>query len=202
MADNEFTPDDVKTALDTFVDRSSDAAVPIMESFAELQEKRATRLADAEARLQEHLGEDDPRVTALRQSAFAAEGLKRSLRTTAVRDDRLPKLRMQEWMVFGRVLDSGGRPVVGVTVRVFDRDRRYDDLLGETETDEYGDFAVVYHERDFAEAGEGLPELYVMVEDRQGNLLYSSRAELRYEAGRAEYFQIVLGEQQAQPSPE
>jgi len=202
MADNEFTPDDVKTALDTFVDRSSDAAVPIMESFAELQEKRATRLADAEARLREHLGEDDPRVTALRQSAFAAEDLKRSLRTTAVRDDRLPKLRAQEWMVFGRVLDSGGRPVVGVTVRVFDRDRKYDDLLGETETDEYGDFAVVYHERVFAEAGEDLPELYVMVEDRQGNLLYSSRDELRYEAGRAEYFQIVLGEQQAQPSPE
>jgi hypothetical protein len=194
MAENEFTPDDVKTALDTFVDRSSDAAVPIMESFAELQEKRATRLADAEARLKEHLGEDDPRVTALRQSAFAAEGLKRSLRTTAVRDDRLPKLRAQEWMVFGRVVDSGGRPVVGVTVRVFDRDRKYDDLLGETTTDEYGDFAVVYHERDFAEAGEGLPELYVMVEDQRGRLLYSSRDAIRYEAGRAEYFHIVLSE--------
>jgi len=198
MAENEFTPDDVKTALDAFVDRSSDAAVPIMESFAELQEKRATRLADAEARLKEHLGEDDPRVTALRQSAFAAEGLKRSLRTTAVRDDRLPKLRAQEWMVFGRVLDSGGRPVVGVTVRVFDRDRKYDDLLGETETDEYGDFSVVYHERVFAEAGEDLPELYVMVEDQRGNLLYSSRDEIRYEAGRAEYFHVVLSEDQGQ----
>ena len=198
MAENEFTPDDVKTALDAFVDRSSDAAVPIMESFAELQEKRATRLADAEARLKEHLGEDDPRVTALRQSAFAAEGLKRSLRTTAVRDDRLPKLRAQEWMVFGRVLDSGGRPVVGVTVRVFDRDRKYDDLLGETETDEYGDFSVVYHERVFAEAGEDLPELYVMVEDQRGNVLYSSRDEIRYEAGRAEYFHVVLSEDQGQ----
>jgi hypothetical protein len=202
MTDNEFTPDDVRTALDAFVDRSSDAAVPIMQSFAELQEKRSTRLADAEVRLKEHLGEDDPRVTALRQSALAADGLKRSLRTTAVRDDRLPKLGAQEWMVFGRVLDSEGRPVVGVTVRVFDRDRKYDDLLGETETDEYGDFAVVYHERVFAEAGEDLPELYVMVEDRQGNLLYSSRDELRYEAGRAEHFQIVLGEQRAEPSPE
>jgi len=198
MAENEFTPDDVKTALDAFVDRSSDAAVPIMESFAELQEKRATRLADAEARLKEHLGEDDSRVTALRQSAFAAEGLKRSLRTTALRDDRLPKLRAQEWMVFGRVLDSGGRPVVGVTVRVFDRDRKYDDLLGETETDEYGDFSVVYHERVFAEAGEDLPELYVMVEDQRGNLLYSSRDEIRYEAGRAEYFHVVLSEDQGQ----
>jgi hypothetical protein len=202
MADNEFTPEDVKGALDAFIDRSSDAAVPIMEGFAQLQERRAARLANAGARLEEHLGEDDPRVTALRQGASAAEDLKRSLRTTAVRDDRLPKAGPQEWMVFGRVLDSGGRPVTGVRVRVFDRDRRYDDLLGETETDEYGDFAVVYHERVFAEAGEDLPELYVMVEGRRGNLLYSSRDELRYEASRAEYFQIVLGEQQAEPSPE
>jgi hypothetical protein len=202
MADNEFTPDDVKGALDAFIDRSSDVAVPIMEDFAELQERRAARLADAGARLEEHLGEDDPRVTALRQSASAAEDLKRALRTTAVRDDRLPKVGPQEWMVFGRVLDSGGRPVTGVRVRVFDRDRRYDDLLGETETDEYGDFSVVYHERVFAEAGEALPELYVMVEDQRGNQLYSSRDELRYEASRAEYFQIVLGEQHAEPSPE
>lgn len=202
MADNEFTPDDAKAALDTFIDRSSGAAVPIMKGFAELQERRATRLADAEARLREHLGEDHPRVVALRRTTFEAEVLERSLRTTAVRDDRLPRTGPQEWMVYGRVLDSGGRPVTGVRVRVFDRDRKYDDLLGDSETDEYGDFAVVYHERDFAEAGEELPELYVMVEDRRGNLLYSSRDELRYEAGRAEYFQIVLGEQQAEPSPE
>jgi Transthyretin-like family len=202
MTENEFTPGDVKVALDAFIDQSSDAAVPIMEGFAELQERRATRLADAEVRLKEGLGEDHPRVVALRQSAFAAEDLKRSLRTTAVRDGRLPKLGEHQWMVFGRVLDSGGRPVTGVRVRVFDRDRRYDDLLGETETDEYGDFSVVYHERVFAEAGEDLPELYVMVEDQQEHLLYSSRDELRYEAGRAEYFQIVLAQQQTEPSPE
>lgn len=198
MADNEFTPDDVKGALDTFIDRSSDAAVPIMQSFAELQERRAERLAGAVSRLTEELGEDDPRVTALRRSAFAAEDLKRSLRTTAARDDRLPKVGPQEWMVFGRVLDSGGRPVAGVRVRAFDRDRRYDDLLGETTTDEYGNFAVVYHERVFAEAGEDLPELYVMVEDQQGSLLYSSRDEIRYEAGRSEYFHIVLSENPGQ----
>ena len=52
-----------------------------------------------------------------------------------------------------------------------------------------------------AEAGEELPESYVMVEDQRGNPLYSSRDELRHEARRAEYFQIVLGEQQAEPSP-
>ncbi|MBA2713586.1 MAG: hypothetical protein H0U55_08550 [Rubrobacteraceae bacterium] len=195
MADNEFTPDEVKAALDAFIDRSSDAATPMMRSFAELQEKRAARLSDAEARLKEHLGEDHPRVMALRQTSLAAEDLRRSLRATAVRDSRIPRLEPLQWMVFGRVLDPARRPATGMIVRVFDRDRKYDDLLGVTRTDEYGDFFVVYHERDFAETHENLPELYVMVEDEEGSTLYSSRDELRFEAGRAEYFEIVLDQQ-------
>jgi hypothetical protein len=195
MPDNEFTPDDVKAALDAFIDGSSEAALPMMRSFAELQEKRAVRLSDAEARLKERLGEAHPQVMGLRQGALAAEDLRRSLRTTATRDSRIPRLEELQWMVFGRVLDQAGRPATGMTVRVFDRDRKYDDLLGVTTTDEYGDFFVVYHERDFAETGENLPELYVMVEDQEGNQVYSSRDELRFEAGRAEYFQIVLDEQ-------
>jgi hypothetical protein len=198
MSDQEFTPDDVRAvraALDAFIDGSTRAAVPMMGSFAELQEKRAAHLSDAGARLEERLGEDHPRVMDLRQSFLAADGLRRSLRETAARDSRIPRLEALQWMVLGRVLDRAGEPATGMTVRVFDRDRQYDDLLGVTTTDEYGDFAVVYHERDFAEPGEDLPELYVMVEDREGNQVYSSRDGLRFEAGRAEYFQIILDEQ-------
>jgi hypothetical protein len=39
---------------------------------------------------------------------------------------------------------------------------------------------AVYHEGNFEEAGEQLPELYVMVEDDAGNLLYSSEEELAW----------------------
>jgi hypothetical protein len=80
-----------------------------------------------------------------------------------------------------------------LTVRVFDRDRKFDDLLGETETDETGDFFTVYHARDFYEKGENTPELYVMVEDAAGNELFSSRENVRPEAGQSEYFVIQLG---------
>ena len=89
-------------------------------------------------------------------------------------------------MVYGQVVDEAGEPLEGLRVQVCDRDRKYDDLLGDTETDEHGDFSVVYHERDFAEVGEELPELYVVVEDQGGNKLYSSRDSVRAEAGRVD----------------
>ena len=195
MDENHVAPDDINAAIDTFIGLSSHAGVSITERFAELQGERAARLAEAETRLKEHLGTQHPQVEALRRAASSARDLERSLQTTTTRESRLPQVKPYEWMVFGQVLDSDGKPVVGVTVRVFDRDRRYDDLLGEAETDEFGDFSMVYHERDFAEDGENLPELYLMVEDRRRNLLYSSRDDPRREAGRVEYFQIVLAEE-------
>ncbi len=96
-------------------------------------------------------------------------------------------------MVYGRVFDAAGKPAAGLIVRVFDRDRKLDDLLGETETDANGDFHSVYHARDFYEKGENAPELYIMVEDAAGNELFSSRENVRPLAGQSEYFVIQLG---------
>jgi len=201
MPENPITTDDVEAAFRELLDRSTEAVVPALEALAEAQEKRAARLAGAQARLTASLGASHPKVVALREAAVAASELKTSLDTAAVRERHRPRLKPHEWMVFGRVLDASGNPVSSLRVRVFDRDRKYDDLLGDTVTDEFGDFAVVYHERDFAEVGEGLPELYVMVSDAKGSTLYSSRDSVRIESGRAEYFEIVLGQKPASEAP-
>jgi hypothetical protein len=194
MLIRETTREEVWVAMNELLAQASETAEPLLAQFAELQERRATRLAAAEARLKTQLGEDHPRVVALRRAAAVADKLKRATSTMAERLARWPKLEPDEWVVFGQVLDANGDPAAGLRVRVYDKDRKYDDLLGDTTTDEYGDFATIYHERDFADVGEGLPELYVMVEDESGNLLYSSRDRIRYDVGRAAYFHVVLSE--------
>jgi competence ComEA-like helix-hairpin-helix protein len=194
VPNQEISLEEIKTAVAELLQQTSKVASPLLTQFAELHERRAARLAAAEARLKTQLGEDHPRVVALRRAATEADEWKRATSTMAERLARRPKLRPHEWVVFGQVLDAEGNPAAGLRVRVYDKDRQYDDLLGDTTTDEYGDFAAIYHERDFAEVGEELPELYVMVEDKKGNLLYSSRDHVRYSAGRAEYFEIVLSE--------
>jgi Transthyretin-like family len=190
---------EAKTRSDELTQSAANALAPTLTQFAQLQQARTDQLAAALDRLKSSLGEDHPRVQALGQTLAAANLIGKSLKAEATRAARRPSVSPNEYLVHGRVLDEQGRPVPGLRVRVFDRDRKYDDLLGDTTTDEHGDFAAKYHERDFAEMGEAQPELYVMIEDAAGTLLYSTRDQVRFQAGRVEYFEIVLGEKPAPP---
>jgi len=183
---------DVKALSDQLMRHATEAVAPALAQLAQWQQEQADQLAVAENRLKATLGADHPRVQQLTRAAASTSAFQHLLNDEAVRATRRPKVEANEWLVFGRVFDQLGNPVPGLRVRVFDRDRKYDDLLGDTTTDEYGDFAVKYHERDFAEIGEALPDLYVMVSDAAGTVLYSSRDNVRYESGRSEYFEIVL----------
>src|SRR5687768_3577130 len=82
--------------------------VSALDSFAVLHEQRAARLAGIEQRLRRHLGEDHPRVVALRRASSSAAQLQLSLKTTVDRARRLPSVSRREWVVFGRVLDPEG----------------------------------------------------------------------------------------------
>jgi DNA-binding CsgD family transcriptional regulator len=195
MEPKGFSAKELATMLDDTLRQARKARVPALRRLAELQEKRAERLAAVEDRLTSALGEDHPRVSEIHQAALVGRNLTGALNTTAERIARRPEIGGREWVVAGQVLDNNGRPVSGVSVQVFDRDRRYDDPLGDTRTDEYGDFAITFHERDFAETNENLPELYVTVKDRRGIVMYSTREAVRPERGRAEYFYIVVGEE-------
>jgi hypothetical protein len=203
MADKSMSQDELQAALAGLLGEMTGASTPALETLAQEHAARAERLAGAEARLAARLGNDHPQTVAARQAAASAVTARTNLQRLAVREASRPAPKPHEWVVFGRVVDAAGEPVGHVRVRVFDRDRKYDDLLGDTTTDEQGDFSVVYHERDFFEAGEGLPELYVRVDDAQGNELYSSRDSVRAQAGRAEYFEIVLAGKapEAKPAP-
>ena len=169
-------------------------SVVMQRHFAMLQLNRGSHLIVAETRLKESLGENNEKVAALNQASTAAPKIGLSLRAMAAREAPLLKMGPTDWMVYGQVLNQEGNPVSGVRVRVFDRDLHFSDLLGDTTTDESGNFDMIYHESDFAGISDGLPELYVMVEDEHGKLLYSSRDNVRFETGRIEYFKIVVGE--------
>jgi hypothetical protein len=164
-----------------------------MRVFSQIQQRRATRLAHAATALAQKLGPDHPDVIAVQGLAHSSDASRTRMESQLSRVEQWPRPGANEWTVFGTVTDAEGKGAGGLTVRVFDRDRRLDDLLGETRTNESGDFSVVYHERDFKETNEGSAELYVMVSDARGNVVYSSRDSVRFATGRSEYFAIRLG---------
>lgn len=190
---SEMDPAEVLKQLDKFTANAAKTSGTAIGTFAKFQEQRAGRLNKGLQKIKKDVGEGHPAYLAVKAAAERTANMNMQFKVQAVRLQKRPIPKDFEWMVFGQVLDEQGNPAAGLTVRVFDRDRKYDDLLGETETDENGDFSVVYHERDFTETGEKLPELYIMVSDATGKLLHSSRDNIRFEAGKSEYFSIRLG---------
>ncbi len=170
----------------------SQARVEGLQSLGVLQVRRAERLARVAKRLESGLGEGHPRVQTLKEMQTRAEKIQKIALDTAARLKRFPHVKPYEWAVFGHVCDAKGQPLAGLKVRLFDKGRKYDDLLGETMTNEFGDFVVVYHIRDFEEKGEKAPELYVQIKDAQGKELYSSKSAIRYQSGKIEYFDIQI----------
>jgi hypothetical protein len=198
MAQKELTPDEIMQQLAGMGKLMEQAQTPALEELAAMQEKRARRLQQVEARLAPELGRDHPRVAALRRARRRAAALHSDLSGSAAQASKLPELKPYEWMVYGHVQDQAGQPVSDAVVRVFDKDRKYDDMLGYTQTDEGGDFHLVYHERAFYEPGEEAPELYLRVEDQQGNELYASEDNIEYKSGRIEYFLIEIRAERAE----
>jgi hypothetical protein len=96
------------------------------------------------------------------------------------------------WIVRGRVTDAEGKGVGNLVVRLYDKDFIFKDRLGEAETDGGGNYRVTYHTEDFRDFIERKPDLYVDVLDRQGRKLYTSKHEVRCEAGRVETIDVRL----------
>ncbi len=196
----QVDPTQLQNLLQGMIQRSATVGGPAINTFSQLQERRAARLTDVANVISENFGRKHPDAVAAQTLAGSTNEFKTQMESQATRLKSWPRPRSNEWIVFGTVTDTQDDPVSDLTVRVFDKDRKFDDLLGETSTDENGSFSIVYHERDFKETGENLPDLYVMVSDSTGKLLYSTRDQVRFEAGKSEYFMIKLGKRPGRTS--
>jgi hypothetical protein len=107
------------------------------------------------------------------------------------RNDPIPEA--DAWVVRGRVTGADGRGVGGLIVRLYDKDFFFHDRLGEAETDANGNYSLTYRTEDYRDFIERKPDLFVVVLDRQGKKLYTSKRQLRYEAGRVEIIDVTLG---------
>lgn len=84
-------------------------------------------------------------------------------------------------------------PLPGLFVKAFDKDLLFDDVLGSATTDAQGRFSIVTELRDFREFFESRPDIYLKVYDRVGGkLLHSSEDATRWNAGRVEFFEVLL----------
>ncbi|UCC29860.1 MAG: hypothetical protein JSU86_16845 [Phycisphaerales bacterium] len=85
-----------------------------------------------------------------------------------------------------------GCGVPGVIVSAFDRDRVYDDLLGEVMSDATGAFRLEYEEGAFRDLFEKTPDLYLTVKTPSGRVLYTTKETTRFNATAREKFNLEI----------
>ncbi len=87
---------------------------------------------------------------------------------------------MTNYSLEGEIIDSDLKPMEGLKIRAYDDDPwlNADDLLGKAITDSDGAFEIEFDEskfKGFWEFLEGTPDVYLIVEDDQGNSIMKTR---------------------------
>lgn len=96
-----------------------------------------------------------------------------------------------DFSVRGRVVGVEGKPVAGVLVRIYDKDVKYDDLLGAALTNRNGEFSAAYRRQDFSEEEEAA-DLYFVVVGADEEILLSTAADVKFDADRAVSVTLTL----------
>jgi len=95
--------------------------------------------------------------------------------------------------ITGQVLEAeSGRGVPGVIVRAFDKDRFFDDLLGEVMTDAGGEFQLMYDESKFREFFDTAPDIFLTVKTVSGRMLFTTEGSIRFNAASDEEFRLQV----------
>lgn len=189
----EFEEGALERLIQDFIRHATGDDAGLADRVSSLEQRRFERVDSDRQRLVELLGEDDPGVKLLTERAERHRGVAESMGRGAQLLRALGGVaRPHEWIANGQVRDEEGKPLKGVRVRIFDKDRKYDDLLATETTGDLGEFRAVYHDRDFHEPGEEMPELFVRVEDAEGRLLFASKAPVRPAGGRTQFFDLVI----------
>ena len=75
---------------------------------------------------------------------------------------------VSSFQVRGRILQPDGQPVVGFTVKAFDKDVRSEQLLGKTATDTNGSYTITYTLSQLSRSGKAKADLVVRAYDPVG----------------------------------
>jgi hypothetical protein len=155
--------------------------------------KKAVRHKAVVRRLEETLDADDPRLKKAKIKAERTTETAAAFKQRTTRLKRKPRLGEKDWMVSGTLRNKNGRAAAGLIVQVYDKDFKFVDLLGKTQTDTFGDFHMVYDTCRFEdEWGSEQPDLFLQVMSKEGKVLKAPKEPLNVKSGSISYVSLVV----------
>lgn len=98
-----------------------------------------------------------------------------------------------KYVITGKVQETtSSRGIPGIIMKAFDKDRLYDDLLGEAMTDINGNFRIEYDEKKFGRLFEDAPDIYITLKTLSGKVIYTTEGSVRFNAKPHEVYLVRL----------
>lgn len=105
----------------------------------------------------------------------------------------IPQPQKDHYIVFGRVTDrKSGLGLPNVVLRIFDLDRKQDDLLGSAQTDDDGYYRLEYPAQAIADERDRKAEIYIQVLDETGAIVHQTPRSFFEKAGPVHELDIVI----------
>lgn len=164
---------------------------------AETHEAESKMLRSEKRRIEELFGPGHPIVLTLEDASAEADLLESLNRAVLKRTEKRPRVKSDEWMIAGEVMDPRGKPAIDVIINIFDAERKFIKALGTAKTDGDGEFFRVYNAIGQPTLFEIQPEVFVNVVNKQNRLLFQSTESTKVEAGAVVFFDIQLGKTDA-----
>ena len=90
--------------------------------------------------------------------------------------------------IYGKVIEKEtDKGIPNLTVKAFDKELLFDDLLGAVTTDRNGNFEIKYDKEDFQELFfDEKPDIYLTIRNPEGEVIHVTKDKVRYKAGETE----------------
>jgi hypothetical protein len=107
-------------------------------------------------------------------------------------DKEQPTPSRDKWGVRGKVFDRETKRGIGrLTISLYDKEKRFDDVLGSTGTDRQGQFEIIHSTRDFRALFRAKPNLFLKVLYKE-RIISAPKRKVKYKAGHMDYFDIPI----------
>jgi hypothetical protein len=181
---------DISQVLHDYLSQLEDESQDTLNSLLAIQDLLHKHLQAEATRLINKFGEDDPRVKKLQAHLNSARGLKRARATSVELElvrIKTPEVEEEDGLIHGRmgftckkveltafeevvqdtrvvkgkIVDKEDKEgVPGLLVTAYDKDLRFEDLLGAAMTDPNGEFKISYQTKDFQQDPDPADEMY------------------------------------------
>ncbi|HMO58225.1 MAG TPA: hypothetical protein PKA05_07035 [Roseiflexaceae bacterium] len=171
---------------------------PAIESLSDLRTVLSHTAAagatatQAVAQRSESAGKQDTERRAAIGTALSVDVQQQIVRVRAAAERPTITPRAGFRMVTGRISDKkNGLGLPNVAIDVYDLDRKHDDLLGRTYTDDYGYYQLEYTAQDVDDP-DGKAEIYLKILDDEGTVVHQTPRSFHEKAGELHELDVAI----------